>query len=153
MSQGTLPLESAARPVPAWVSGPLGKLSVLSIRQPWAWFILHGGKNIENRSRRTNHRGWFLIHASKSDVFSETASALYFAHNTCKIPRSKLPVLDDLVRGGIVGMAKLGNCASFHESPWFVGPWGYVLDEVQPLEFYACAGRLGLFPLPLPLQS
>lgn len=37
----------------------------LSIRQPWAWLILHAGKDIENRTWQTYQRGWFAIHASK----------------------------------------------------------------------------------------
>jgi len=36
----------------------------LSIRQPWAYAILHLGKDIENRPWRTNFRGPLLIHAS-----------------------------------------------------------------------------------------
>lgn len=39
-------------------------MKALSIRQPWAWLILHGGKDIENRSWNTNFRGRFLIHAA-----------------------------------------------------------------------------------------
>jgi hypothetical protein len=37
-----------------------------SVRQPWAPLILHGGKNVENRSQRTNYRGMVGIHASKT---------------------------------------------------------------------------------------
>ena len=39
------------------------KMPALSIRQPWAWAILHAGKDIENRSWRTAFRGEVLIHA------------------------------------------------------------------------------------------
>ncbi len=38
----------------------------LSIRQPWAWLIINGYKDIENRSWPTNYRGTFFIHASKT---------------------------------------------------------------------------------------
>lgn len=37
---------------------------VLSIRRPWTWLILHGGKNVENRTWTTTYRGLLLIHAS-----------------------------------------------------------------------------------------
>ncbi len=40
-------------------------MKALSIRQPWAWLIANGYKDIENRSWRTNFRGEFLIHAGK----------------------------------------------------------------------------------------
>lgn len=39
-------------------------MKALSIRQPWAWLIANGYKDIENRSWRTNYRGPVLIHAS-----------------------------------------------------------------------------------------
>ena len=35
----------------------------LSIRQPWAWLILNGYKDLENRTWRTDYRGPLLIHA------------------------------------------------------------------------------------------
>lgn len=38
-------------------------MKALSIRQPWAWLILHGGKDMENRSRRTHMRGRICVHA------------------------------------------------------------------------------------------
>lgn len=38
-------------------------------QQPWASLIVHGIKDIENRSWRTNFRGRVLIHSSaKSDI-------------------------------------------------------------------------------------
>ena len=39
---------------------------VLSIRQPWAWLILHGGKDVENRNWATKVRGRVLIHAGST---------------------------------------------------------------------------------------
>jgi len=40
-------------------------MKALSIRQPWAWLLVEGFKDIENRTWKTNYRGSFLIHASK----------------------------------------------------------------------------------------
>jgi hypothetical protein len=42
-------------------------MRALSIRQPWAWAILHAGKDIENRDWKPGNparrfRGSFLIH-------------------------------------------------------------------------------------------
>ena len=39
------------------------EMRALSIRQPWAWLIVNGHKDIENRSWRTKYRGPFLVHA------------------------------------------------------------------------------------------
>ena len=39
-------------------------MKVIVIRQPWAWLIVNGIKDIENRSWRTRYRGPLLIQAS-----------------------------------------------------------------------------------------
>ena len=39
----------------------------LSVRQPWAWALLYGGKTIENRTWPTRHRGRIWIHASERE--------------------------------------------------------------------------------------
>jgi hypothetical protein len=39
-------------------------MRALSVRQPYAWLIVAGLKDVENRSRRLRHRGPLLIHAS-----------------------------------------------------------------------------------------
>jgi hypothetical protein len=44
----------------------LERTRAISIRLPWAWLIVNGFKDVENRSWRTRHRGTILIHASKS---------------------------------------------------------------------------------------
>src|SRR5690606_36026391 len=49
---------------PASTAAPSGS-PVLSIRQPWAWLICNGGKDIENRNWRTLYRGHVFIHAGK----------------------------------------------------------------------------------------
>lgn len=41
-------------------------LPALSLRQPWAWAILHAGKTIENRTWATRYRGRIRIHAAKT---------------------------------------------------------------------------------------
>lgn len=38
-------------------------MKALTVKQPWAWAIIHGGKDVENRSRKTNYRGKLCIHA------------------------------------------------------------------------------------------
>ena len=41
-------------------------ITVLSVRQPWAWLLCEGLKDVENRNWRTNYRGELFIHAGKS---------------------------------------------------------------------------------------
>jgi hypothetical protein len=38
-------------------------MRVLTVRQPWAWAIIHGGKTIENRTAAWSYRGPVAIHA------------------------------------------------------------------------------------------
>jgi hypothetical protein len=39
-------------------------MRALTIRQPWAWLIVHGHKDLENRTWCTSYRGPLLIHAA-----------------------------------------------------------------------------------------
>lgn len=41
------------------------EMKALSLRQPWPWFILKGGKDLENRGWTSSYRGPVLIHSSK----------------------------------------------------------------------------------------
>lgn len=41
-------------------------MRVLTVRQPWAWAIIHGGKDVENRSRNLagSYRGPIAVHVA-----------------------------------------------------------------------------------------
>lgn len=43
-------------------------MRVLTVRNPWAWAIIHGGKTVENRPRNIvgEHRGLVAIHAGQA---------------------------------------------------------------------------------------
>lgn len=41
-------------------------MKCITLQQPWAGLILAGGKDVENRSWSTSHRGPLLIHAGRS---------------------------------------------------------------------------------------
>lgn len=114
----------------------------LSIRQPWAWLILHAGKDIENRSWPTRFRGRFLIHASKGMTRDEWADAAGFAF---RIGVRDMPEYLDNERGGIVGSVELVNCVTESRSPWFCGEYGFVLRQARPLPFLPYKGALGFF--------
>lgn len=48
-------------------------MKALSILQPWAWLIVNGNKDIENRNWHTRFRGRFLVHEKCSVIEAETA--------------------------------------------------------------------------------
>lgn len=43
-------------------------MRIVTVRQPWAWAIVHGGKDVENRLRNIagGYRGPIAIHAGKA---------------------------------------------------------------------------------------
>jgi hypothetical protein len=47
-------------------SGHRDEMPYISVRQPWAWLIMEGHKDIENRNAVSHHRGELLIHASSN---------------------------------------------------------------------------------------
>ena len=52
-------------------------VKALSIQQPWAWLIVNGHKDIENRDWRTNFRGPVAIHAGKKIETYQTLHKQY----------------------------------------------------------------------------
>lgn len=120
----------------------------LSIRQPWAWAILHAGKDIENRSWSTTFRGPVCIHAAKGMTRSEYGDFLEYARALNQMDHLEdiwVPSPNALPRGGIVGVAEITGCVNSSGSPWFFGPWGFTIANARPVEFIPCKGALGFF--------
>ena len=120
----------------------------LSIRQPWAWLIMNGGKNIENRCWPTKVRGRVLIHAAKGVSKAEWKDAWDWVRVICPEAWEKGTreiQTGSIERGGIVGSVEIVDCVSRSDSPWFQGQYGFVLRDPQPLPFYPCRGQLGFF--------
>ena len=114
---------------------------VISVRQPWAWLIIHAGKDIENRNWSTKVRGRVLIHAAKGMTADEYAHVGDFLRGS----GVALPDYKDLQRGGVIGSVEIVDCVTESNSPWFFGRYGFVLRDPQPLPFYPCRGQLGFF--------
>jgi hypothetical protein len=121
-------------------------MRALSIRQPWAWLILHAGKDIENRNWQPRNpalrfRGTCLIHTGIAvQPISDELRAWVKQTSGVNLPRS-----GELPRGGIVGQVDVIDVVRASPSPWFEGPYGLVFANAQPLRFAACRGRLGFF--------
>ncbi|MDD1499761.1 hypothetical protein PVA19_15165 [Agrobacterium sp. CNPSo 3708] len=121
-------------------------LVALSVRQPWAWAIIHAGKPVENRSWRKGNpglkfRGLCCIHASQGMTRGEYEEAAEFMTSigvTC-------PAAKDLQRGGIVGVTNIVDIVTELDSPWFFGPKGLILKESRAVEFAPSSGALGFF--------
>jgi hypothetical protein len=119
----------------------MDQLRALSVRQPWAHAIVHFGKDIENRTRRFGHRGWTLIHASSVVCPSEWDEAGDWMVER-NLPADSLPFRAEAKRGGIVGVARIVDSVSASSSPWWMGPFGLVIDQAHPLPFVECKGTV-----------
>lgn len=116
-------------------------MRALSIRQPWAWLVVNGYKDIENRTWVTRFRGRVYVHAGQLAMppGSFPAQEEYIRQAGIGIP-------DDLPRGAIVGEVALVDCVSFAASPWFCGPYGWIVADPRRYEIpIPCRGRLGFF--------
>jgi len=109
----------------------------ISIKQPWAWLIIAGHKDIENRGWETRYRGPVLIHAGKKMDFDPKVGWDW------DWPDISPPDRFDV--GGIVGQAEIVDCVTESSSPWFFGRYGFVLRNARPLPFRPCRGQLGFF--------
>lgn len=120
-------------------------MKAISIRQPWAWLIVNGYKDIENRSWDTKYRGMVLIHASKGMTIDQYQAGLEICNSLPPFERIALPALEKLERGGIVGYAYITGTTRDSASPWFFGPVGFNLTGAKPLPFLPLKGRLSFF--------
>jgi ASCH domain len=118
-------------------------MKVLVVRQPWAWLIVNGFKDIENRSWRTRYEGKLLIQAAAA---RPAAAALHEARSLARKHGVELP--DEFERGGVIGMVHLERCVTSSPSKWFHGPIGWVLSNARKIPFIPLKGQLGLFDPP-----
>lgn len=121
-------------------------VKALSIRQPWAWAILHAGKDIENRTAAAVAHGMkpgrIAIHAAKGMTRDEYEHARNFMRSI----GVTVPLPFCLIRGAVVGTATVTAIVKEHQSPWFFGPRGLVLTDVKPLpQPIPAIGALGYF--------
>jgi len=113
-------------------------IKAISINQPWAWLIVAGYKPIENRSWYTSYRGPVLIHAGKK--FDND----FDWHHWENMIGDTIPT--NPFQGGIIGEANIIDCVKEHDSPWFFGPYGFVLEDAKQYHNpRPCKGALGFF--------
>lgn len=97
-------------------------MRILTVRQPWAWAIIHGGKDVENRSRNIagDYRGLIAIHSGLTFDDPPLVGPLMAAHQQARYRdgldwgarqssrRSQMPV------GAIIGVVDL---VDVHQGP------------------------------------
>ena len=137
-------------------------MKALSIRQPWAWLIAAGYKDIENRSWHTQVRGTILIHAGKTvedpeypqqlmqfQIARESDDKDYDA-DTIKevqaINRYRTAYDSPAMRGAIIGAAEISDCLHASTSLWYQGDHGFLLRNPKLFDVpIPWIGKLGFF--------
>ena len=120
-------------------------MKILSIRQPWAHLIVIGIKDIENRTWYPSYRGPLLVHASVTAVDEDFEKAQILLGE---------PLARDQMRfGGVVGRCDLVGVVTRHQSPWFTGPYGFLLANPRSLNFVPWKGAFGLREVPSELLA
>ena len=125
-------------------------MKVLTIRQPWAWLIVHGHKRVENRTWHTSYRGPLLIHAAVRRNRREHEAAQRLAYDVLGI---LIPPMGQLNYGGLVGEVRLNAIvpiAEWSEDDAFAcGPYCWCLEDACEMPFQPVRGRLGLWNMEL----
>lgn len=118
-------------------------MKALSIRQPWAWLVVNGYKDIENRTWSTRRRERIWIHASSKTV---TKQAYEEFLTECRRHRiKKFPQREDFKTSGIVGSVEIVDCVESSRSSWFGGPYGFVMKNARKTKFKPMHGKLNFF--------
>lgn len=120
----------------------MSMMRCISVWQPWAWLIVNGHKDIENRSWSLAYRGPLVIHAGKTHGQAQLDDEMHIQH---KFPHIKMPPLRDMHFGAIVGIVEVVDCVQSSASPWFNGP--QVLQRARRIQPVKVIGRQGLFAI------
>jgi len=119
-------------------------VKALTIKQPWAWAIIHAGKNVENRTWHTDYRGPLAIHAGLAAARAYHA----WAQGWMAAIGVEAPELDELSRGCVLGTVELVDCVRDSGSRWAMPDcWHWVLTNPRPCEPRFVRGSLGLWTL------
>lgn len=92
------------------------QIRLLTVRQPWAWALIHGCKDVENRSHKVSYKGLLAIHAGKADHNTlkrddwKQFESEYFGKDVfADFDPSKEP------RGAIIGVIEMVDCKPEHQ--------------------------------------
>lgn len=131
-------------------------MKTLSIKNPWAFLICSGIKDVENRTWPTNFRGRVLIHASGKDTTPISDSNILHPQ-LIAIALQKLSDDDfnsELKTGAIIGNVEIVDCVQGHPSIWAEHGMVTFLDKyrnvkIKPIYNWVLANPI-LFPTSIP---
>lgn len=116
----------------------MSEIRGLTVRQPWAWAIVHGGKDVENRTRSLGpYRGPIAIHGGLT--FDWTANIGDSPIGTAIAERPDALVNDVFLVGHVMGVVDLvdvhvdGDAECSGDDPWGrCSPWAQWSDVDHP---------------------
>lgn len=105
-------------------------LSALSLDQPFAHLIFHEGMNVESRRWTTARRGTIAIHATAKRSKAE----FDWVQSEFGLTLSA----DEVDFSAVLGIAQVVDIITEDEvtrrtAKWFIGPYGFVLENIVPL--------------------
>ncbi len=111
------------------------RVQAITVKQPWAEWIIAGRKDVENRRWATAHRGLLAIHAGR---------------NRSEVHRLGLD-LADFTFGAVIGFVELVDVVTDHTSTWALAEHHHWLlaRPVRLPEPLVTRGWMGLFTVEL----
>lgn len=113
-------------------------MKVLTVKQPWAFLLCSGLKNIENRTWKTNYRGNLLIHSSAKCIDFKDPKSLFTDEQWNSIPKEtqeNMLNMGCINTGAIIGSVELVDCVQNHPSIWAEkGVWNWVVKNQKILD-------------------
>jgi hypothetical protein len=141
----------------------------LTVQQPWAWAIIHGGKDVENRTAMWSYRGPLAIHAGRrlsdrgfdSPLVRDAMDRWPLPEDVDPFPLGAFVGVVDVVDAhecvGGSGMGRPVCCDSAWAEASYLEHGGktraqlvhYVLENPRELAApFRCRGKLGLWTPP-----
>jgi hypothetical protein len=122
-------------------------MKVLSVMNPWGSLIIHGRKDVENRSWHTDYRGEILIHVSQKPMsgYRENIAGLSEKGLLWDFEGNMETIKAEC--GHIIGSIVIEDCVTWSRSPWAEqNCYHFLLKYPRPLEKPIPAkGRLGFW--------
>lgn len=115
-----------------------GDARILTVKRPWAWGLIFGGKDIENRKQYAGYRGLLLIHAGQA---ADEAGIEFMRSLGIEPPAEAFQGA-----GCIIGSVQVTGCVSGSRSRWAKpGMWHIQVSDPRPATRLVTArGNLGL---------
>lgn len=130
-------------------------MKAITLHQPWAWCIAHYYKRIENRSwapwpQLIGKR--IVIHAGKK--WSQGDADYLIDEGVINWPLTDEAFAEIKLQSSIVCTAVIDGVVRESANPWFTGPVGWVLRDVETLTVpIYCRGAQGLWDVPPDVET